>query len=353
MTIDRSQVRKILIIQPGGIGDIILTTIAIDNLLDEFPGAVIDYLIREPLHRPFLEQPFIHEILTFSPKKRFSGIKVIAEARKRSYDLVIDFFSNPRTALITFLSGARYRAGRSYRGRRYAYNFPIRNTSPGPAHQAERNLDFLAQMGLQHFKTDLHFEIGGKERESAGRFWSATFGEHEFVVGMLPSGSWQSKKCDPEKLAEIADAVIERFNTRIVLIWAPSEEQETRLIQDLMNHDPVLAPPTSVTEMAALVSRCGMVISNDSGPMHIAAAVGTPVLSLHGPTNPRRQGPYGPKHEGLRLEELPCIGCHQLVCAWNHECFRNIPLDMVLEKVQNMITRNKLIPPVTIIGAHD
>ncbi len=344
MNIERSQVRRILIIQPRGIGDIILTTVAIGNLMAEFPGAEIDYLIQEPLNRAFLKQPKIHEVLTYSLKQPLSGVKLVGEVRKRRYDLVIDYFSNPRTAIITFLSGARYRAGRPHLGRKYAYNLPVRTVAGGPVHQADRNLDLLRAIGIRHDRTDLLFGVGKDDEAFAEKFWTGTFGADEFVAGVLPCGSWPSKKCDPDKFAEIADAIAKKFGARILLIWGPEEKEEVRRIQNLMKTIPVIAPSTSVCEMAALVGRCRLVIANDSGPMHIAVAVGTPVLALHGPTNPLRQGPFGPRHEGLRLESLPCIGCHLKVCPVHHECFRDLPAGMVLAAVSRIIEKNQLLP---------
>ncbi|MFC1512257.1 glycosyltransferase family 9 protein [Candidatus Latescibacterota bacterium] len=351
MTIERSQVQNILIIQPRGIGDIILTTVVIKNLLADFPDAAIDYVIQEPLHRAFMKQPFIREVLTYRRTKPLTLLRLAREVRKRRYDLVIDFFSNSRTAFITFMSGARYRAGRPHLGRRYAYNrpVPVRDTA-GTAHQALRNLAVLGHLGISHDATDLLFGVGDDDRAFVGRFWAETFADGDFVAGLLPCGSWPSKKCDPEKFAEIADALIDELGARILIIWGPDELDESRRIRSLMNRDAVFAPATSVSEMTALVERCAMVIANDSGPMHIATAVGTPVLALHGPTNPARQGPFGPRHEGIRLEELPCIGCHFTVCPRNHECFREIPVERVLAAAYRIIEKNRLAAPGIIRG---
>ena len=94
--------------------------------------------------------------------------------------------------------------------------------------------------------------------------------------------------------------------------------------------------------MAALLEECDAVIANDSGPMHIAAAVGTPVLSLHGPTNPELQGPFGERHEYLRREELECIGCNLLECDRNHECFLGLSADVVADRFESLIKKNDL-----------
>jgi len=96
--------------------------------------------------------------------------------------------------------------------------------------------------------------------------------------------------------------------------------------------------------MGALISGCNILIANDSGPMHISAAIGTPTLSINGPTNPRLQGPYGSKHEWIRLDELECIECNLLECPRNHECFKDLPDEKIIEKVDLLIKKNNILP---------
>ncbi len=341
LKIKKDEIKKILLIKLRGIGDVILSTIVIDNLRKEFPQADIDFLT-EAASRPALE--FINEInevLIFNRKSSFERFKLFFSIRKKKYDLVLDLFSNPATAQITKLSGAKYRAGFPYKGRKYAYNLF------GPAerdkfHAAELHLEFLKRIGIKASEKKLLFGLTSEDRKFAEDFIKTNFPANEMICGISPSGGWPSKKCDPEKFAEIADSIVNKFNAKILIIWGPADKAEAEEIKSLMINESVFAPPTSIRQMAALIEECDILIANDSGPMHISTAVGTPTLSLHGPTDPKLQGPYGDKHEYLRLEDLHCIGCNLLECPFNHECFRDLPVERVLEKVKIIDEKNSL-----------
>ncbi len=335
------EINKILIIKLRGIGDVILSTVILDNLKEKFPDAQIDFLTEKPSVTVLEELPHINNVILFNRNSSFKRFLQLTEIRKRKYDLVIDLFSNPATALITFFSGAKYRAGFPYRGRRYAYNIygpPER----AKYHAADLHLELLKEAGIKIYSKNLFVGLTNKDYTFANNFFSGNGFENYFTVGIIPSGGWPSKKCDPEKFAEIADALVEEFSARILILWGPGDLEDSKKIQELMANTSVLAPNTTLREMGALISKCDMVIANDSGPMHLAVAVGTPVLSLHGPTDPKLQGPYGENHEWIRLEELDCIGCNLLECPKNHECFLDLSVETVINKVKLLIHKNNI-----------
>ncbi|HEX2962381.1 MAG TPA: glycosyltransferase family 9 protein [Ignavibacteriales bacterium] len=342
MKIDKSKVKKILCIKLRGIGDVILSTVVLDNLKKEFPEAQIDYLTEAPSKAALEGLPFLNEVLILDRKK---GLSAILDVRRKKYDLVLDFYTNPRTALITFLSGSRYRAGFPYKGRSYAYNLL------GPAerdkfHAADLHLQFLKDLDLSSELRDLHFSLGNGDLEFADNFFKTNFKSNDFVVGLSPSGGWPSKKCDPVKFAEIGDEIARRLSAKILIIWGPGDKIEAFRTKELMKTEVVMAPPTDIRQMGSLMKKCRMLIANDSGPMHMATALKVPVLSLHGPTNPRLQGPYGERHEWIRLESLSCIGCNLLECPRHHECFLELPVENVMKKVMSIVEKNKLKLPL-------
>jgi ADP-heptose:LPS heptosyltransferase len=193
---------------------------------------------------------------------------------------------------------------------------------------------------------NLYYSIDGTSRKFAEQYFKDNFSPNEFVVGICPTGGWASKKCDPEKFAEIANAIHEKFKAQILILWGKSDDEDAHLIHSILGTDSIIAPLTSIQELAGLISKCKILIANDSGPMHISTAVGTPVLSMHGPTSPFMQGPYGEKHEWIRNVSLDCIECNLLDCPRNHECFRDLSIDEVLDKVQILLLKNNLEPSV-------
>jgi len=342
MKLDKSKIKKILCIKLRGIGDVILSTVVFDNLRKEFPEAKIDYLTEPPGKAALEKLSFLNEILLYKKDESLSGLKTITKVFFKNYDLVLDFYSNPRTAAITYFSRAKYRAGFPYRGRTYAYNLF------GPAernkfHAAQLHVEFLKNIGIKAESSNLHFGLDEKDISFADNIFKNHFDAKDFVVVLSPSGGWESKKCDPSKFAEIADAVYEKYRAKFLILWGPEDYREAVAIQTMMKSGAILAPKTSIREGAALMRAAKLVIANDSGPMHISTAVGTPTLSLHGPTDPNLQGPFGNKHEWVNLSELDCIKCNLLLCPKNHECFRDLPVERVLSKVDSLISKNKIV----------
>ncbi|MBA4251720.1 MAG: hypothetical protein C0425_10465 [Chlorobiaceae bacterium] len=342
MLIDKKEIKKILIIKLKGIGDVVLSTIVLENIKSNFPNAQIDFLTEKP-SKDFLSLiPLINNVITQAKKSFIDDVKLIAQIRSSNYDLVLDFYSNPRTAIITFLSGAKYRAGFPFRFRKFAYNL-LSQANPPIMHAAKLHLEFLKNIGLKIETQNLHFGISEKDHSFAKDFFIKNFDEKDFVIGVIPGGGWQSKRCDPIKFAEIISTIDKTYKAKFFLLWGPSDRIEAEEILKLINNKVLLSPPTNIQQMAALISNCKMIISNDSGPMHISTAVGTPVLSLHGPTSPIQQGPFGEKHEYIRLDELDCIECNLLDCPRKHECFLDLPVENVMKKIASLINKNNLI----------
>ena len=340
--IDKKSVKKILIIKLRGIGDVVLSTIVLDNLKSEFPEAQIDYLTDPPSIPGINGLSQVNKVWAFPRKSNWKRIKLMLQIRKSNYDLVFDFFANPGTAQFTFISGAKYRVGFPYKGRKYAYNY-YGPEERSKYHSALLHLFTLEKLDLRHDLENLYFNINEDDKLLFNNYISDNRLDNRFIVGISPSGGWASKKCDPSKFAEIGLAVREKYNAEILILWGKSDELEANEIHKQIPGS-FLAPPTSITEMAAFISGCSILIANDSGPMHISTAVGTPVLSIHGPTDPKLQGPFGKNHEWINLSELDCIICNLLDCPKNHECFWDLPIERIMEKIDKLISKNNLNP---------
>lgn len=342
LPIEKEQIKKILIIKLRGIGDVILSTVILDNLKKDFPSTQIDILTEKPSKNALEELRQIDNIILFERRSTLKRIYQIFEIRSKKYDLVMDIFSNPSTALITRFSGARYRAGFPYDGRKYAYNI-FGPKERDKFHAAQLHIEFLREIGLTCETNNLYFGLAEKDKLFVNKYIANNNLSDKLLVGISPSGGWASKKCDPVKFAEIADYIAEKYDAQILILWGPGDKDDADKINELMEHESKCAPDTDIKTMAAFLEACDFVIANDSGPMHICTAVGTPVLSLHGPTNPRLQGPYGNKHEWIRLDELDCIECNLLDCPKNHECFLDLPIERIMQKIDSLIKKNKIL----------
>jgi ADP-heptose:LPS heptosyltransferase len=338
MLLRKSQIKKILLIKFRGIGDVIISTVVLKNIKSQYPDAVIDFLTEKPSAQLLKEIPLINEVLIYNFSNRFEIASKILEIRRRKYDLVIDLYSNPKSAQLTFGSGAKFRAGFPYRGRKYAYNL-YGPAERGKHHAGELHLLFLEKIGIEVKHSEQHLMVSKEAAENATEFFNSQKEGVKFCA-LVPGGGWESKRCDPEKFAEIGEKIFEKYGLTSLILWGKGDLDEAEKIKELMSDNAVLSPETSFMEMGAMSLGCLFAVANDSGPMHFISALGVPTLALHGPTDPALQGPYGNKHETVRLDELDCICCNLLKCNRKHECFLELPVERVMSKIAVLLTKN-------------
>ena len=335
---DKAKIRKILCIKPRGIGDVVLSTIILDNLISYFPGVKIDYLT-EPFAKPSIEDnPSIKKILTMG-KNEFP-LWVALRIRKEKYDLLIDLWSNPRTAQITFLSGVKYRVGFSYRGRRYAYNISGTSTR-GTGHSAEHNLELLKAINVPIISKKVQYYLSESDREYARSYFNKYFNDKDFVVGILTSCGRESGRCETSKWVEICQSISKAYNAKFLLIWGPGDKEDADYISNSLGEIAIVSPKTNLKQMAGLINLCNLIVATDSGPMHISAALGKPTLGILGPTDPVGHRPYSPISDYVNKADLFCIICHKIKCPYGHECMLELPVDIVMSKVASLLRHVK------------
>ncbi len=339
MNIEKEEIKKILCIKPRGIGDILLSTIVLENLKAAFPHSQIHYLTEEFAKRAVENNSFISKILTF--KRDDLVFKTINKVRKDKYDLVFDLWSNPKTAQITFLSGAKYRVGFEKRGRKYAYNFLGKNGTMGE-HAAEDNLVLLKAFDIPIISKNIIYQTTKDEKQFAEKFFSESNISNEgMLVGIIPSGGWESKRCDPVKWLEICEAIQKKYKAQFVILWGPGDENDSKKISEGLSPTTLMAPKSTFGELSALIEKCDLIIANDSGPMHAAAALGKPTLGIFGPTDPEAHRPYSENSSFVIHSELHCIICTKLVCPYQHECMLELPIERVMKEVEKLTKFNK------------
>ncbi len=331
-------INKILCIKPRGIGDIVLSTIILENLINYFPNAKIDYLTENFAKYSVSNNPMVNKVLTM--RKTEFPLWVAGRIRKEKYDLILDLWSNPRSAQITFLSGVKYRVGFAYRGRKYAYNI-LATSGRGDQHSAEHNLELLKAINVPIFSKKVYYYVDKKDDEFGKKFIANNFSSNEKIIGIIPAGGWQSKRCDAVKWVEICKTINQKHpNIKFLILWGPGDERDADYIHKRLPSQTILAPKTNLPEMTGLIKNCNLIIANDSGPMHIAAAIGIPTLGIFGPTNPKNHGPYSDNSTYVIKEDLFCIICNLLECPYNHECMLQLSNEKVLEAVEKIGKNN-------------
>ena len=305
-----------------------LSTPVVQNLHDHFPLAKIDFLTDKFAADVVIGNPWVSNVLTFD-RKRDSSVGIIRQVRGKSYDLIIDLFSNPRSAIITGLSGARFRAGFPFRWRKYCYNIIIPPRA-GNIHNVEFNLDCLRRLDIPVHHFQPYFPLNDGAKQFAAEWLRREHLEGKLVIGLNPSGGWYTKRWGLEHYARLGDLICERYGASMIILWGPGEEDDARFIKERMRIPAYTSPKTTLSQLAAMIHRCAFIVSNDSGPMHIAASLGIPTLGIFGPTNPLQQGPYGDIHRWVRNEELECLECSLTACPIGNICMTQLEVERVM-----------------------
>ena len=345
MDVPRSVITSILVIKLRAIGDVLLSTVVLNNLRAAFPEARIDFLTERPSREVVEGHPAITSALIFDSRKQ-SGASLVRDVRRRRYDCVIDLFGNPRSAVITLLSGARYRVGYRFGWRRICYNH-VAEPRGSRIHNRDFNLDALTLLGIPAVDRSVLFPREPAAEDFAEQWFGANALTGKFIVALNPGGGWYTKRWRIPQFAALGDELVKRYGARILICWGPGEQAGAEELRRLMSQEAQLLPPTSLKQMAAILCRCSVMVTNDSGPMHIAAAVGTPLVAIFGPTNPQLQGPIGDHHVVVRNESLDCLGCNLTKCPIGNPCMEGLDVAEVLSAFDVCVRKNLLKPPVS------
>lgn len=345
--IKKESIKKILIIKQRNIGDVLLTVPTIAVLKGEFPDAHIAALVNSGTEEMLTLNPVVDEILVFDRKwkelfffKRWlKEITFLNNIREKKFDMVINLTEGDRGAITSFFSGARYRvgfdpAGRGFFGKKYLYS----HLAPIPdqkAHVVDYNLDILKVIDTTSQKKEVSIYFSKKDEE----YIDKVFGENgilkeDILVHVHPTSRWLFKCWEDNKTAEVIDYLQIKKKAKVVLTAAPIEK-ELRKIEEILRKvksKPInLAGKITLKQMAALLTKCDLFFGIDSAPMHIAAAVKTPVVALFGPSGENNWGPWGEKHIVVK-KEMECRPCGKDGCngSKKSQCLEQITVEDVI-----------------------
>jgi ADP-heptose:LPS heptosyltransferase len=242
------------------------------------------------------------------------------DLRARKFDLVLDLFSNPRSAWMTFLSGAATRVGFGGRGRDWAYNVVAKPSSDplpsGRRRVTEAYLDQVRALGfnaLPAYRTSL--EVTDEEKLHARKLLDrAGVKLGQKVAVLAPGATWPAKRWPLENFAGLA-SLLQSKGVRPLFLFGPKETELVAQFETMMNKDWILIQQPSLRGLAAFVEAADVLISNDAGPMHVGPAVGTPTLGIFGPGEPEIWFPYEKPHQVL-YAEVGCSHCGLDSCPW-------------------------------------
>ncbi|HLF86655.1 MAG TPA: lipopolysaccharide heptosyltransferase II [Nitrospiria bacterium] len=347
ITINPDQIRKILIRGVNWIGDAVLTTPALSAIRKEFPGATIHLLAKRPVAELLGKDPGIDNIMVYDIHGRHQGplgrIKLIEEIKNESFDMAILLQNAFEAALIAFLSAIPIRYGYNTDGRGSLLNLPVPCTKETLGlHQVYYYLNLVRSISSREYRSEPLLRITAEEEAWADKLLNRSGCIGRPIIGINPGSTYGSAKRWPiERFAMLSDILIEQHSSRVIIFGGPGEKELGAQIAGLMKEAPLdLSGETSIRELMALIKRCDLFITNDSGPMHIAAAFGVPVVAIFGPTDHQTTSPFGDGHMIIR-KEIQCAPCLLRECPTEHECMKSIMVDDVLDASEKQIRRKR------------
>jgi lipopolysaccharide heptosyltransferase II len=281
--------------------------------------------------------------VVFFPGTVWEGLRAWPALRREDYDLVIDLQGLFRSGLYAALTGAPVRVGfdDSREGGSWFYSRRIKVSSEA-VHAVDRCLDLVRQIGVKTAPTPA-FPVpdGKKQQEWVDGLWRRQqICDGEVVCIVHPSARWPTKRWPAQRFAQLADGLIAQERMRIMIVGSGSEANQIEQMSRQMSQPVInLTGETDLLQLAALLRRSDLLVSNDSGPIHLAAAVGTPVVAIFGPTEPSRVGPYGDGHVVLR-KETDCSRCSRRACIRDALCMKAIGVSEVFAAVRAVVNRS-------------
>lgn len=344
--------QNILIIKPSSLGDIAQTLPVAKVLKTHFPNVEISWLVNKEYVELLRLFPFIDKIMPFNRSgwrnirylrrtvKEF--VKCIKDIRAQRFSMVIDLQGLFRSGFVTALSKASLKVGFG-NAREYASIFYNKRIYPGPdkINAQERYLSIVEEIyGIRQWAgLSNEVNIPGKIEDWAEKVWGAY---DKVRIVLNPGGRWDTKRWPVYKYAGLINELNNKYKAKILLI---GDKNDCTTAIDMLNRidSPVedLIGKTTLTGLVAILNKCNILITNDSGPMHIADYLGKPVVAIFGPTDPNKTGPLGQKNKILRAN-IPCSPCFRRRCS-NLKCMEGISVKDIINAVEDLLQNPKVL----------
>ena len=329
--------QKILVINLWGLGDAVLTLPLIEEISHRFPKAQVDVLATKRVEKIYCDQKNIDDVLLLENKKNIFKFN--------HYDLVFDTEHYLNTSALAAFYLGKKTIGYDHGQRAKLYNYPVDYNDK--QHIVHTYLDLLRKLfpKINNPKELVKLSYCKEAQEEVIELLRTNnIGEKDFVVGICVSSaeSAHSRMWAKERFAKLADSLIEKHKAKIIFVSGPNEFETNESVKRLMKNPSLNAAKfMNVKRTIAIIDRCRLFISNDTGPMHVAAAQGVPTIGLFCPNTPIRYAPYGSKNISIYKPVLPkpCINVHKgtIPDCSNHNHMANIQVEDVLDAAERII----------------
>ena len=327
---------KFLIVRLGSLGDIIHAIPAAAALRARYPGARIDWLV-DPRYTSVLQLvEGLDAAIPLAPRAGVGNLlRTITDLRRAKYAAAVDLQGLLKSAVLARAAGAQRVIGFPREHLREPMSRIFYSDTPDPGrdpHVIRKNLALMQALGVQDLRITFPLKV---PRTVAADTVTARFGPEGFVM-INPGAAWPNKRWPPQSFGVIAAEIRERIGVRSLVLWGPGEEDIAARVVGASRGAAELAPRTNIVDLFAIARRAKLVVSGDTGPLHIAAAVGTPVVALFGPTFAERNGPWSTAD--ITISRAARCSCHyERTCRLQQPCVEDIGVDEVVAAAENRV----------------
>jgi heptosyltransferase III len=336
---------NVLIIKLRYIGDVLLATPTLRAIKAARPNVRVTMMVNRGTEEVLSGNPDVDEIVVLDKGSLAAQSRLIARLRGRQFDTVIDLTDGDRSAFLSWISGAPVRIGfndeHRWRGRYYT---EVIEPVPGVRHRIDRDLESLKPLSIQAGSKDPQLWLTPEEEKSAGQLLDQ-FGvpQSQPMVILQPGARYWFKAWPPERFAALADRLTREYHCQALIGGSNQDIDLAHQIRQLATSSPVImAGHTTIKQFAAVAKKSALFVGSDSGAMHVATAVGTPVVALFGPSNPREWGPRGGPAETI-YKDVDCRSCFHPTCHRGEEnCMKLISVEEVMAAAGRMMGRPRM-----------
>jgi len=334
--------RNVLIIKLRYIGDVLLATPTVRAIKAARPHVRVTMMVNRGTEDVLSGNPDIDEIVILDKGSLVTQVQLIAGLRRRRFDTVIDLTDGDRSAVLSWVCGAPVRIGfndeHRWRGRFYTQ---VVQSAPGVQHRIDRDLEALKPMSIQADSRNPQLWLTPEDANSADRLLDQLgLQRSQSIVMLQPGARYWFKAWPPERFAELADRLTFQYGCQVLIGGSHQEGDLAQQIQQMAKSRPIsMAGRTTMKQFAAIAKKSALFVGNDSGAMHIASAVGTPVVALFGPSSPVEWGPRGGATEVI-YKGLDCRTCFHPTCPRGEQnCMKLIAVDEVMSASGRLMGR--------------
>lgn len=337
--------KRILIVRTDRIGDVLLSTPVITALRKAYPDAYLAMMV-SPYVKEIVEgNPYLDEVITYDKDGKHKSWqrtwRFALNLRKKKFDLALILHPTNRVHMITFLAGIKRRIGYD-RKLGFLLTDRLKHTKQmGEKHELEYALDLVRYLCIEPEDKNLVIPMREEAQAKADMILKDEgISFKDRLVAIHPGASCISKLWPLERFAQLADRLIEKYGVTILILCGSKDTSKAETMLKGMHHRAInLAGKTSVSQLAGIIKRCQLFISNDSGPVHIASGVGTPVISIFGRSqkglSPTRWGPVG-RNDRVAHQTVGCVECLAHNCVRDFICLKAVTVDYVLNLADSM-----------------